>query len=130
MKYQEGYKYQLAEDYIQEIRWLVPYKYVSNYLSVIDGVLTCCRGYAWDGASGPAWDTDNFMVPSLVHDALYQLMRLGVIPHRSRKLADALLYSMCLERNMWRIRAWYVLNAVRIFGGSAARKPRKVLTAE
>lgn len=44
-----------------------------------DGVLTLSAGYAWDGASGPALDTPSFMRASAVHDALYQLMKIGLL---------------------------------------------------
>ena len=33
------------------------------------------KGYSWDGPSGPAIDTPDWIKASLVHDALYQLIR-------------------------------------------------------
>ena len=44
------------------------------------------------GASGPTLDTDDTMeLDSLVHDALYQLMREGCLPQSARKAADKLM---------------------------------------
>lgn len=38
-----------------------------------EGLLTLAPGYAWDGVT--AWpDSDNTLYPSLIHDALFQLI--------------------------------------------------------
>jgi len=44
-----------------------------------DGGLLIKAGYSWDGPSGSAIDTKNFMQGSLVHDALYQLLRENIL---------------------------------------------------
>ena len=76
MKYRKGYKYQLADDYTIQIDTKPPEEIETQFISLsIDGLLTIKDGYAWDGPSGPTIDTPNFMTPSLVHDAIYQLMR-------------------------------------------------------
>ncbi len=86
------------------------------------GQLRISAGYAWDGPSGPTFDTRNFMRGSLVHDALYQLMRERLLDHRKdRKHADKLLRIIVRKDGMSWIRAWWVYRAVRLFGGSAAR---------
>ena len=71
MKYRKGYKYQLYEDY-EIITTIIPYGSVSNDYVAIDctGLLTVFKGYAWDGPSGPTFDTKTFMRGSLVHDAI------------------------------------------------------------
>lgn len=82
-----------------------------------EGALTIKKGYAWDGPSGPTIDTKTFMRGSLVHDALYQLMRAGHLDYKlHRKLADRLLRRICLQDGMLAFRAWYVYKTVRIFG--------------
>ena len=81
-----GYKYQLAEDYSFEtgmelesaVRGPGDWVRMSRV-----GRLKLKRGYAWDGPSGPALDTSDLMRGSLVHDALYQLMR-EELPRRDR----------------------------------------------
>ncbi len=62
------------------------------------GMLFIEEGYMWDGPSGPAIDTKSFMRASLVHDALYQLMREGHINRRlHRKYIDKLMAKIYLE---------------------------------
>lgn len=125
IRYTEGYKYQLEEDHrVQtDITPVVPggNRFVQLTL---DGLLLIRAGYAWDGASGPAIDTPSFMRGSLVHDALYQLIRLGVVPSAGgRQQADQLLRQIVLEDGMWALRAWWVYHAVRLFGGQYMRGP-------
>ena len=79
--------------------------------------MTAKAGYEWDGASGPALDTANFMAASCIHDLLYQLMRepLEVIDRKKyRKKADQIMKNICLANGMSRIRAWWVYTGVRI----------------
>lgn len=87
-----------------------------------DGWLTIAPGYAWDGASGPALDTINFARPSLIHDALYQLIAAGKLPRKPWKLhADRELYDLCRADGMGLLRAEWVYRAVRMFGGAKDR---------
>lgn len=81
-----------------------------------DGLLHIAKGYAWDGASGPAIDTESFMRSSCVHDALYQLISLGLIPPDVRGEADRLLRDISREDGMWYVRTLWVYAAVRVFG--------------
>lgn len=94
------------------------------------GVMCIKKGYAWDGPSGPAIDTYDFMRASLVHDALYQLIREGMVPRSWRKHADVMMRKMCIEDGMSRTRAWLSYRAVRTFGESALKqeKPRHAVT--
>lgn len=86
-----------------------------------DGHLTIRKNYAWDGPSGPTLDTKNFMRGSLVHDALYQLMRSTIIDQGQRKRADEILKEICIDADMSKIRAWWVYLGVRWFGSRSAR---------
>jgi hypothetical protein len=119
IKYSFGGKYKWHLDETNDYLVLVPCDppYISEYLSLANGVLTCFSGYEWDGASGPAIDTANFMRGSLFHDALYQLMHEGVIPWKNRKRADKILREICLADGMSKIRAWWVYVGVRIGAG-------------
>jgi len=117
------YKYQLMKEYVMQIG-IRPQRDINRqFFSLsLGGLLTIKQGYAWDGASGPAIDTTNIMRGSLVHDALYQLMRLGDLDYRvHRQPADELLRSMCLEDGMSSFWAWGVYQAVHRFGESRAR---------
>jgi hypothetical protein len=125
------YKYQLTAPYDLTIG-ITGYTVDTPYVKLGEnGELELSRGYAWDGPSGPTIDTLNFMRGSLVHDALYQLMRLEKIPLRYRKYADLLLKKICLEDGMSPFRANYVYRSVRLFGGASARpgseKPDEII---
>ena len=124
--YKKGYKYQLKHHYRVELPELAGYPgAITEYILLQPGhhssQLTLRVGYAWDGPSGPTIDTKDFMRGSLVHDALYQLMREGYMTGRSaRKVADKILKRMCLEDGMFFLRAELVYIAVRLFARFAA----------
>ena len=121
--YKTGYKYQLTETEIVDTGffWGLTETVQTPFLTLEpSGQLTILRGYAWDGPSGPTIDTKDFLRGSLVHDALYQLMRQGHIEQRFRDRADQLLWQICLEDGMWRWRAYYVYKSLHWFGGAAA----------
>ena len=77
----------------------------------MDGWLSIGSGYAWDGMSG-AYDTMNSMLGSLVHDALYQLMRRGHLSRSERYAVDWIFYSILRAKGMWKFRAWYIYRMV------------------
>ncbi len=118
----QKYKYQLMDDYIVQID-IKPIQNIEfKFLSLSsEGVLTIRKSYAWDGPSGPTIDTRNFMRGSLVHEALYQLMRLSALDYKvHRKRADEILKEICLEDGMFLFRAWYVYRAVHLFAKRGA----------
>ena len=122
ISYRAGYKYQLAETYGVQTA-IRPGEYISTeYIDLdLDGRLIILRGFAWDGPSGPAIDTTSFMRGSLIHDSLYQLIRMGLLDQRRRVVADQELRRICLEDGMWKVRAWWVYRAVRRAAGGAAK---------
>lgn len=117
-----GYKYQLVEEYRVQIDIKPSEDLDFSFVSLsYEGLLTIKKFYAWDGPSGPTIDTRNFMRGSLVHDALYQLMRLKALDYKvHRKRADEILREICLKDGMCSFRAWYVYHAVHLFAGGAA----------
>lgn len=120
--YRSGYKYQLKEEYVVSTN-IQPDKPIdTEYVALNgDGNLTIKKGYAWDGPSGPTIDTLNFMRGSLIHDALYQLMRERHLDKDNfRDPADRLLQKICKEDGMSSLRAWWVYHGVRMGGGPAA----------
>tara|TARA_Y100000310_G_scaffold219707_1_gene221111 strand:+ start:248 stop:652 length:405 start_codon:yes stop_codon:yes gene_type:complete len=133
MKYKDGYKYQLAEDEVFENTNITLDESVqTKYLKLTkEGKLTIKAGYAWDGPSGPTYDSVNSIRASLAHDALYQLMRMGKISIDWRIDADILLENILEEDGMWGMRIWYWMRGVRWFAGGAAKKEnaKKILTA-
>ena len=119
------YKYQLVEDYTIAIA--VKDIEVNDHPFIIlttEGKLTVKARYAWDGPSGPTFDTKTFMRGSLVHDALYQLIREKRLKHEHREYADDLIKKICLEDGMFAIRAWYVHLMLRWFGKAATKSDK------
>ena len=113
------YPYVLSEDWVEQtaitgldVEFPVGKPYVK--LSA-DGKLTLKRGYMWDGPSGVAIDTADFMRGSAVHDGLYQLEKKWGI--KIRKAADAEMLRINKEEGMGWFRRSYAWLAVRVFGG-------------
>ena len=129
--YRDGYKYQLAETYRVDTGIHPPQvAQIANFIVLeTNGQLVVSAGYAWDGPSGPTWDTKNFMRGSLVHDALYQLIRNGELDVTYRKKVDTLLRDLCIEDGMSKMRAWWVFKGVDVFGHSAATEVKEVHSA-
>lgn len=117
IEYRSGYKYQLATGYGVQTNIYSPEAILTEFITLsMNGLLFIKRGYAWDGASGPTIDTKSSMRGSLVHDALCQLMRLGLLGSEWRYAVDRELEIKCLEDGMWRWRARLWFKAVRRVG--------------
>lgn len=125
--YKSGYKYQLQADVAFETGFSLLRAIGTPYIRLSPkGRLRIVKGYAWDGASGPAFDTPSFMRGSCIHDALYQLMRSGLLDASVyREGSDKLLHTVCLADGMNRFRAWYVYRSVRV-GGRGGVKPEAI----
>lgn len=129
------------ESYAITYKRIPPYKYqtvnVSVFLTNIcpkedisheyfclskDGCLTINEGYAWDGPSGPTFDTKDFMRGSLAHDVFYQMhqLRLG-LPSDWKEKADRLLVRLTREDGMSSIRCAWVYQSVKYFGRGLPR---------
>jgi len=120
--FKRGYKYQVARDYRIKLA-VIPYEPICLPFVLMDtaGDTVIKTGYAWNGASGPTLDTRNTMAGSLVHDLLYQLIRLGLIDPKYKAYADRMLKEICVEDGMNRIRAACWLWAVKTFGGASCK---------
>ena len=130
--YRKGYKYQLACDYetLTDIKQIFTIR--TEFIDLNEaGRLTIRSGYAWDGPSGPAIDTANTMRGSLVHDALYQLMRRDLLGRSYRHAVDKEFHRICREDGMSAFRAWYFLLGVDTFaaGAASADARKKIITA-
>lgn len=105
---------------IPDVISLVPILKAGEHGPELDLVKICIwKGYAWDGASGPAIDTPNYRTGSKIHDVLYQLIRLEVLANtkENRFRADEVLYKVCeagifntykgkFTQKMSRLRRW------------------------
>ena len=124
MKYSEyKYKFKVEENFSIELPIKTP-DFEHPYASSKDGILSIKRGYAWDGASGPIINTRDTLVASLVHDVLYQAMRLNLIKSskENRKIADKNFFEILKMNgvNSIRRKVWYF--AVRLFGKKSTIK--------
>ena len=122
------YKYQLMEDHVIQTDIKPPDDVeVPDFIVLTTaGELTIRKTYAWDGASGPMPDIKSIMRGSLVHDALYQLMREKLLDYKKdREKADDLLRQNCLQDRMPAWLAALVYWTVRRLGEFAARPPKK-----
>ena len=121
IRYRSGYKYQIVEDYQVKVSVIPKTNIKTHFLELnTEGMLIIKKGYAWDGPSGPTIDTPNFMRGSLVHDALYQLLRNEFLEPKWREKADDELRRICRDDGMSRLRAWWVHRGVRLGAGPAA----------
>lgn len=122
IRYRSGYKYQLVDSYTVTVNVTPSEDIRTDFIELhTDGQLTIKQAYAWDGPSGPTFHTKSFMRGSLVHDALYQLMRQEHLSQEQwRAVADLELKRLCREDGMWKVRAWWVHKAVSVWGKPAA----------
>ena len=125
MKYKKfNYKFQLAENLEEQLinASILPDEVDAEYFNISDGCIFIKEGYAWDGASGPVFNTRNTLKASLIHDVLCQGMRIGIIEDTYRKSADKELRDQMIKSGVIKIRAWIWYFAVRIFGKKSATK--------
>ena len=128
--YRTGYKYQLVSTYVHQLSFTIPNNITTPFIDVSpDGLMVIREGYAWDGPSGPALDTKNFMRGSLVHDAIYQLERDGFLDIKFKDSADRELVGICKEDGMGWLRRKYVYWALKHFALSAITHKRPIRTA-
>ena len=127
IKYKKGYRFQTVADYVVKIDIFPKADIETHFLNLSKkGWLKIGHGYAWNGASGTITiQTDSIIRGSLIHDALYQLIRMELLNNDFREAADIELKKACLEDGMFSWRAWYVYRAVRWFGASAASPENK-----
>ena len=111
------YKFEIVTSHYEHVG--IFYQEIDHKFFRLDknGFLTIKNGYQYDGASG--WftvQTDAIVRAAAFHDALYQMMRDGLLDKKYRKQADVLFHRLCLKYGMSKFRAWYCYKAVRTFG--------------
>jgi hypothetical protein len=130
MKYSltKHYKYKLEETYTTQTN-ITGVEFDTPYISMLDnGQFFVKKGYAWDGSSIPHkkllrvlslgfYDPDKYCkIASLVHDALCQAMREGLLDKEYKYDTDNLYYAMCIDGGMSARQALRRLNALCKFG--------------
>jgi len=121
----KGKKYQLADSMMVFIPELVGLPNITHvpFVWAYGGWLVILVGYMWDGATGVPNNPDN-MRASLFHDALYELMQLGLLDRKYRDVADKLLRELCLEDGMDKFWADQFYNFVHALGESHTLPPK------
>lgn len=122
IRFRKGFKYQLYETYGCATSVRPEHDIIRPFYEIhSNGVVIGKAGYAWDGPSGPTFDTPDSMRGSLIHDIFYQAMREGLLPLSFRDAADLELETICDEDGMPDIRseAWH--QAVSLFAEKNAR---------
>ena len=110
-----NWKYQITKEEVCETGIIIPSDIKTDFIELLAiGKLTLGKWYAWDGATFcPDWD--SIMQPSLIHDALCQLISEGFLPSSYQKDADILLKKLCIENNMNKLQAHIVYICVRSY---------------
>jgi len=127
VNYRSGYKYQLAKTEFLKTSFRPETNiYTTRIKLYTDGELVVMEGYSYDGPSGPVIDRKTNMRAALGHDALYQLMRMGLLSHRNWRRADHDFGKWLKEDGAWSITVKIDLLGLEIAGGRSAHpKNRK-----
>lgn len=121
------YKYKLTEPLVIQTEIYPESDIVHPYFSIDrNGLMMIAAGYSFDGASGPAIDTDNFLRGACAHDVPYQAAQLECpLPKDWKEKADKMLVRLTREDGMSRIRCWWVYQSVKMFGRGLPRDLNK-----
>jgi len=130
MKYQKVQGFRVWEKFSYQTNIATDRIIHMPYADMIKGLIVPLPGFCFE-PSGPTFKTKNFMTPSCIHDVLYGAMCHGYLEHVWKHRADEILQEMCLERDMSKIRAKWIYEAVDKFGDSGVDKSNrmKILTA-
>jgi hypothetical protein len=129
MLYREitGYKYMLEKAFIfrlpkdcRKFGPSSPHRFIRVDAA---GWVTVYKGYGWNGASGPTFDSKSTMVPCLMHDVCYDLIANGCLPRSCREPIDQKMRRDLVAWGMNRVRAWYWYWGVRIGGFNHGKDP-------
>lgn len=119
--YRKGFKGQLEETYSLVVAVYPPEDIKDKHIELLtDGRLTIFCGYAWDFDTC-ALDTRKSKRPSLIHDALYRLMNLGLLSWKWKPAADYEYYKALIEDKFNKFWANIRFKAVRKLGGSSRK---------
>ena len=127
MLYRElkSYKFELAQTYQIQTEIFPEKQIVESYVGLgVDGLLTIFNGFKIDGVTHSI-TTSNVMRAAFVHDALYQLMRSGKLPLSYKDKSDKLFYDILIKDGTAKFRAWYMYQAVKLFGEKYAKPTSK-----
>ncbi len=108
----KAYKYKLEQTELRKTD-IIGYSFSTRYFAMRgDGSLFVKYSYAWDGSSIPykkvlrvlsfwLYDPDRYCkTASLIHDAICQAIREGLLPAKYKLQIDLLYKDMCIEGGM------------------------------
>jgi len=127
LHFTSGYKHQVKYDFRVYIHELLVYGEVKyDFIHLKDGFLDLLAGFGWDGASGLTIDTISSFRGSSLHDAIYRLIRQGLLPPEVKELADDILEFVCVHDGMWEWRAGGWHKAVELCGDASVDPRNKI----
>jgi hypothetical protein len=118
----KGWKYQLIEELTIELSINNMPNIRTEFVKLFDRAIVLSKYYAWDGASGPCPDLACLMEASVLHDGLYQLMRLGLLDKKYRKFADREFCRVAREKGLNKVGAFLIYWGVRIFAARGVER--------
>lgn len=110
IRYIKGMKYTLSESYMVQTP-ILGFSIIDPWFQLFpDGQLLILAGFAWDGPSGPTFDTKDSLRASLVHDVFCIAMRDGRIGFEHQDAINEFFRTMCIEDGMpeWRAKIWHL----------------------
>ena len=119
----KDWRYTLNRSFTLYHSSLVGLEFNIPYVQVFPvGRLVVKEGYSWDGAT-LTLNTHDLIVPSLVHDALYQCLREG-LDQSYKAVADKIFYQLLLENKVNKILSWIMYKAVVHFAPKSSYFPK------
>ena len=109
IRYLEGMKYVLSDDHLVSTP-ITGADIIDPWFRLFpDGRLHILAGFAWDGPSGPTFDTKDSLRASLVHDVFCILMRDRRLAFAWQDAVNEFFRQMCIADGMppWRARIWH-----------------------
>lgn len=111
IRYIKDMKYVLASDY--EVQTPIIGNPITDDWFILsdDGKLWIRRGFPWNGASGPTWDTDSCISASAVHDVFCVCMRDGRLDFdKWQDKVNEFFREMCVANGMssFRAKLWHM----------------------
>ena len=120
--YVDGYEFKLAESGCMQTEIYPPNDINTPFYSISKtGRIVGKKGYAWDGITGPMFNTKSFHRSSLFHDIVCQAINEGRLDPSWRPQGDKEFRRIAImdgeglgvvARQIHRVRAWYAYRAV------------------
>lgn len=128
MNYIRGKNYLLTHTETIKLPFTLPEFSIADGLvsSWSHALLIIGKGWTWDGASFFLfrwfWTPKRWVKPSLIHDALYEAIRRGVIGREMRERIDLFFRDELIRRGVNKVEAQLAYWCIRVGGNFALRK--------